>query len=109
MAGTKWQVGFRLATVGYGRQDGVWFAEVEFGKARRGMVRQAWSGVDWRAEAGHGKVRHALAGMVGFGWSGKGLTGQSWEWQVWNQKKGVTKWFMKKSIRGDMEKACLHR
>ena len=48
------------------------------------MEWQAWSGVDWRAEAGHGKVRHALAGMVGFGWSGKGLTGQSWEWQVWN-------------------------
>lgn len=77
--------------------------------ARCGMVWQAWSGVDWRAEAGHGKVRYALAGMVGFGWSGKGLTGQSWEWQVWNQKKGETKWFTKKSIHGEQAKACLHK
>ena len=83
--------------------------EVRPGLALCGMVRQAWSGVDWRAEAGHGKVRHALAGMVGFGWSGKGLTGQSWEWQVWNQKKGETKWFTKRSIQGEQAKACLHR
>ena len=36
--------------------------QIGLGKARRDMAWQAWSGVDWRAEAGHGKVRYGTAG-----------------------------------------------
>ena len=50
-----------------------------------------------------GTVRQVGRVLVCCGMAGRDMAGME------NQKKGVTKWFMKKSIRGDMGKACLHR